>query len=141
MDYFVEQEFLPPSVWESEGVDGMLHIDPRVIETCIDIRRFFARPVTVNNWHVGGPYKYRCYRPRDCPVGAKHSLHKEGLACDLTIKGISAAKARRRIIENSDLFPFIRRLEDEVGWVHFDAMETGRKEIVLFRPQPQKLIS
>jgi len=88
------------------------------------LREFFGVPVTVNNWHIGGSFQYRGYRPPNCKVGAKISQHKFGNAFDCDIKGYTAEEARQKILANQDdpLLMKIMRLEGNVKWVHIDCL-------------------
>ena len=87
-----------------------------------NLRDFFRASITVNNWHIGGRFQFRGYRPQDCKVGAKLSQHRLGNAFDCDIKGYTAEEARQKILQNQNnpLLEKIMRLEGKVGWLHFD---------------------
>jgi len=90
----------------------------------------------LNNWHAGGKYKYRGFRPRSCTVGAEHSMHREGKAADFTIKGVPAGQVRVIIRANSEelMRLGLTRIETGISWVHIDLKETGLDYIKEFRP-------
>lgn len=135
--YFRSQELIPPEVWKVHGENGMhLFIDVRVLMILDRIREFFGAPVTVNNWHRGGKFKYRGYRPDAYYNGAvlPASQHRFGRAADLDIKGVTAVQARDIIMNHQAQFPFIRRIEDDVNWLHFDVANTFHNGIHLFKP-------
>jgi hypothetical protein len=96
--------------------------NPVALEALDDLRRFFNVPITVNDWHRGGRFQYRGFRPRSCDVGADYGPHRRGNAFDCDIKGVTAEEARREILKNQNhlLLFQITRLEDKVNWVHFD---------------------
>lgn len=134
LKHFVIKEFVPPEVWNAEGENAIARIDPLILLTAEQVREFFDAPVTINNWSLGGQLRYRGYRPASCTVGAKKSMHREGKAIDFDIKGLTAQQGRKRILDNQNSFPHIRRMERGVSWVHVDIKDTGKDEIVLFNP-------
>ncbi len=100
-------------------------LDENALKALQAIRELIG-PCEVNTWHKGGPFQFRGWRPKDCPVGAPGSMHKLGCAFDISPKKMTAEEARKLILENAgkgDL-GFIRRLERKVNWVHFDTKLT-----------------
>lgn len=134
--YFLIKELVPPEVYAAEGDRAMVHVDERIVESLDQIRDFFGVPVTVNNWHVGGSFKYRCYRPEGCSIGAQRSMHKMDPcgAADCDVFGIDARKVRVTILANAQKFPHIRRMENSVNWVHIDIKPHDGTGIILFNP-------
>ena len=104
-------------------------LNPETLVALINLREFFGVPITVNNWHIGGSFQYRGFRPSDCKVGAKMSQHRFGNAFDCDIKGYTAEQARQKILANQDhlLLRSITRLEAGTSWVHFDLKPLQRK--------------
>lgn len=142
LKHFIIKEFVPPEVWEREAERSLDHIDARILSTAEDIWHWFNglhpdSDVTINNWCYGGNFRYRGFRPVDCTVGAKKSMHREidshkcG-AIDFTVENFTPQEVRREIMDHPEKFPHIRRLERDVPWVHADIKETGRKGIYLF---------
>ena len=76
----------------------------------------------INNWWWGGSSELRGWRPMDCPIGAISSTHKFFRAVDFTMDGISAEQIRLDIKCNPDvpMFKHIRRVEEDVSWMHID---------------------
>ncbi len=113
----------------------LLH--PDLIHSVNGVRDFLQVPVTVNSWYGGGPYQYRGYRNENCPVGAKNSYHKRGMAADFNAKGLTAEEVRQAIKDNQDDPRLIKimRMEDEVSWVHIDlgVVREGKSRIYLFK--------
>lgn len=131
------REFVPPEIWEQYGEDSVQFIDERIPVIVEKIRELCGnRPVTLNNWHIGGEYKYRGYRPASYPFCAKKSQHKEKKAADLTVKGLTAAQVRKIIRDNQEelMALGLRRMEKDVTWVHIDLKETGLNYIYEFKP-------
>jgi hypothetical protein len=132
LTHFIIKEFVPPEIWSAEGEQSISLVDPRLLITIEAIRVHFNRPITINDWHLGGQYKYRGYRPKDCKVGAKLSMHKEGKALDFDVCDLDAREVREEILKNEDKFPHIKRMENNVDWIHIDLRGTGQNRIVLF---------
>lgn len=132
-DHFIIQELVDKATFEKFGEQAWMLFNPVALEALDDLRRFFNVPITVNNWHKGGYYQYRGFRPRSCNVGAEYSQHRLGNAFDCDIHGVTADEARKRILENQDslmLFQ-ITRLEDKVNWVHLDCANIdGRIKLI-----------
>ena len=133
LKHFIIKEFVPPEIWNIEGEQSILHLDEKIIITIEQIREFFNRPITINDWCYGGKFKYRGFRPESCNVGATHSMHRIGKALDFDVQGIVAENVRKEIVKNSFRFPFLKRMEKNVNWVHIDIKETKRKGIYLFK--------
>ena len=136
--YFKPQELLPPEVFNVHGVRAVdLFMDVRILIILDTIRTFFGAVVTVNNWHRGGEFKYRGYRPDTYYAGAAAqpaSQHRFGRAVDMDIQGVTAAQARDVIMNHQPEFPYIQRIEDGVNWLHVDVANTFHSGIHLFKP-------
>jgi hypothetical protein len=133
LKHFIIKELIPPETYAAEGDASLLHIDERILVTLDQVRDFYGVAVTVNNWHRSGNFKYRGYRPSTCEVGATHSMHRLGQAVDFDVHGRRADQVRAELRQNYQRFPFIRRMEDGVSWVHIDLKETGENGIQLFK--------
>jgi hypothetical protein len=138
---FKGYEFLPPREYKHWGCRGMaLFMDVRVLITADQLREFFGAPVTFNDWKWGGSFRYRGYRPdsfydqQGLSSYKSGSQHRFGRAGDCDIKGVTATEARDIIMNHQAQFPWIRRLEDDVNWVHFDVANIHHHGIHLFKP-------
>ena len=120
--HFDIEELVDPETFRRFGGSSWMFLNPAALSALDDLREFFGVPVTVNNWHKGGPFRYRGFRPRSCTVGGEYSQHRLGNAFDCDIKGVTADEARQRILANKDdvRLMHITCLEDKVNWVHFD---------------------
>lgn len=139
--HFIAQEFLPPEVFDRFGAGALYtFIDVRVLITADQVRDFFGAVVTGNNWHRGGLLRYRGYRPdryytdRGTDPTGKGSQHRFGRAFDCDVAGCSADFVRDVIQRHPLLFPYIRRIELGVAWLHFDVMNTPHDGIHFFQP-------
>jgi hypothetical protein len=119
---FVVQEFVPPEIYTVSGEATIHLIHPAMIAFIESLRANLGKPITINNWHRGGPFKYRGFRPENCGVGAGHSAHLIGKALDFDVEGSSSETVREYLVANKNKYPMITRLEDSVNWVHADCM-------------------
>lgn len=132
--HFIIKELISPEIWVMDGEQSISHMDKELLISIDQIRDFFNRPVIVNNWHNGGKFKYRGFRPKDCKIGAKNSMHKLGQAIDFDVVGLTAEEVRGEIIKHRELFPYVTRIEAGVNWIHIDNKKTFKNEIILFNP-------
>jgi hypothetical protein len=132
MKYFKLQEIIDKETYETEGQNAWLHFSTDALIMLDDLREFFGVPITVNNWHTGGTFQFRGYRPPSYPksLSPLGSAHRYGMAFDCDIKGFSAERARTEILENKDspLLANITRLEGDKNWVHLDMMKVVANE-------------
>lgn len=105
-----------------------------------DLRDFFIHPMTVNNWHSGGQFQFRGYRPPTYKPGVTPgSYHRMGMAFDFDVKDHTATEARKLIIGsakvNNPLTMKVQRMEDNVTWLHCDTgkVPEGQPRPYLFR--------
>ena len=61
-------------------------------------------------------------------------MHKFGKALDFDVKDLTAGEVRKEIVKKQKLFPFIKRIEKKVQWIHIDLKETNQEGIYLFNP-------
>jgi len=119
--YFTWQELMPSPEYEHYW---LILMDERILRTLDAIREHYKRPVIVNNWHKGGAFRNRGFRPMTGNVGAKYSQHRFGRAADFDVSGIPAERVREDI--RSGLFPEITCIEKNVNWVHIDVRNCTR---------------
>jgi uncharacterized protein YcbK (DUF882 family) len=119
--YFKWYELMPSAEYEKHW---LILMDERLLMSLDAIREHYNRPVTVNNWHSGGQFSLRGFRPMNSKTGAKFSQHKFGRAADFDVQGISPEQVRKDI--RSGLFPLVTCIENNVNWVHIDVRNTTR---------------
>jgi hypothetical protein len=134
-------------IWKNEGYFDTAE---KKIDKEIELK------LIVNNWKWGGDRKYSGFRPLylinsenflkakesntidhfkkslDLEIGHPLSTHKQGLAIDCICSHLSGEQLRKAILDHPVDFPFIRRLEGDVNWLHFDILETGKGGIHIF---------
>lgn len=138
--YFKIYELVPRKIYKELGNKAWKLFDWRALYTLDCLREFFGK-LTVNDWYWGGKRQYAGWRPQNCRVGSKWSLHKRGAAFDPKSKTISAEQMRLKILEHNILFPYISAIEsDTPTWVHFDLRCDESDTILVFAPPKKRKI-
>ena len=137
MKHFALYELVDKTTFHQYGEAAWQFFNPEALQALDDLRDFFNRPITINNWWDGkGSFQWRGFRTPEkaAELGAPHSQHALGNAFDCDIEGYDADEARKIIMANKDAenIKRIMRLEDKVGWVHFDLLKVTDR-IHLFR--------
>jgi len=133
------REFVPPEIWRRFHGASRWFIDEDTLDLAQFIREYFGKRVTINNWHYGGDFRYRGFRPPGCDGGASLSQHKFGKAIDFNVSGLSPDEVREEIFANKSTFmnEGLTTLEDgEIAdtWVHADLRNTGDDDIFVVKP-------
>lgn len=132
--YFKIQELVCAHTYKAFGEKSWQFFDKEYLETLLILRRdIFKSPMTVNNWHAGGTFSQRgfrcniCQLTRDKTIAGKIYLtaHANGCATDSSVKGLTAAQARKKIKDNKALLPYNIRVEKSVSWLHTDIYDSG----------------
>lgn len=136
-EHFDLRELVDPSTFENEGENAINFIDNRIPALLEKIRQLCGnKPMTINNWHTGGKFQYRGFRPKYVKVGAAKSMHKSGKAVDFDVKGMTADEVRGVLRLNQiELMKLgLTRIETGTSWVHIDLKETGLNYLYEFKP-------
>lgn len=133
--HFRPPELLPPSLYEASGASALIVMDARILFDLDRIREYYGRPLTVNNWHLGGPFSQRGFRNAN-NTGAKLSQHRFGRAIDFDINGIPAEQFRTDVKAGklASVLTYVTRIEIDTSWVHIDCASVPGTEIVFFKP-------
>jgi hypothetical protein len=132
---FRPEEFLSPVAYNTLGESGLyLLMDWRILWTMDALRKRYASPITINDYHAGGKFTQRGFRD-DPGTGAEYSQHRFGRACDFDIKGVPAEAFREAVRAKRlrDELQYITRIEDGVGWCHIDCAGVPGDEIIFFK--------
>jgi hypothetical protein len=131
--YFQLQELVDKEVYSKYRDTAWQFICPMLIESMLVIRMGLDKPITINNWHLGGRFSQRGLRHNKSAMVVKKrgiylSAHCLGKAFDFDVSGMSASSVRDWIEENSSAFPYKVRLEDklngkQISWVHLDVYQ------------------
>lgn len=142
--YFEVQELVCPHVynkWKHNPDFIWNFFDPRLLKTLDYLREKLNKPITANNWSVGGNFSQRGLRCNMCDIVRSKtnssqiyvSSHILGRACDFDVKGMTAQEVRNWIISHSSELPYPLSLEDKVSWVHIDMREQNNQKVYLFK--------
>lgn len=126
---FYLQEFVSPDVMKTYGNKAIQFLDYRIISLAEFYRSYFGKPLTINNWNMGGKFKERGFRSPNSTTGAALSQHKFGRAFDCDIEETTPQEAYEAILKNKQKFydAGLRCLEDIKAtptWLHSDIRET-----------------
>lgn len=130
------RELVPPEVYTERGDAAWELLDPRALQT-LDAIRGAVGPITVNNWHTGGPYKESGLRTPHCATYKPYSQHTFGRAFDMKSARLTPQELHAYIIAHPDLFPLITTLENITAtptWVHFDVRNNPSPGIRIVNP-------
>jgi hypothetical protein len=139
MKYFAVRELVDKATYELMEDNALKLFKPQALDALENLREFFGKNITVNDWSWGGQMQWRGYRTpaKATELGFPHSQHAKGNAFDCSIQGYTAEEARAIIVahQNDVLLQTIMRLEDGVSWVHFDLATPppGSQRIYLFK--------
>ena len=126
---FYLQEFVTPYLYKKWKERSVIFVDERMIYLAQWIRDRFGKPMTINNWHSGGKFKYRGVRPANCSIGASKSQHKYGRAIDFHVIGISEKEIHEDIKDNQrEYYNYglraVESIEKAPVWMHLDCRTT-----------------
>lgn len=138
--YFDIRELVCPHTHRKFGEGSWRFLDDRLLDTLLFIREALGKPITVNNWHVGGSFQQRGLRCNVCPLVSRNtriekvylSAHIQGKGIDFDVSGMSADEVRQWIDDNQSRLPYPIRLERDVNWVHLDMRNDGSKAKVTY---------
>jgi len=120
--YFKPQELVTPYVFQRLGDAALTVMDDRLLIALDAVRNMVDRPITVNNWHIGGAFDERGFRD-EAIGGNKLSQHRFGRAVDFDVEGLSPEMVRQMIVSTwkySEDLRHITAIERGVNWVHID---------------------
>ncbi len=122
--YFKTQEFVDKATYEKRGEQSLQLIDVRMLWTMDEIRKYFNKSITINNWHTGKNRQWSGLRTSTSTEYSVYSQHSFGRAIDFLVTGMNPADVRRVIKENANKEPFqyITAIEDfpNMSWIHID---------------------
>lgn len=128
---FIAKEFVDPQTYSIRGEKSLELIDARMLWTMDELRNYFKKSITINNWCYGGERTWSGLRTTDSPYYSKYSQHTFGRAIDFIVSDMESAEVRAAIKKNfnKSQFKYITAIEDFDGmdWVHIDCRSSDRK--------------
>lgn len=145
-EYFSIKELVSKKVYTKYGEGAWKFICPRLLHTLLIIRKEVNKPITINNWHIGGSFQQRGLRSNLSTIfmskfkkGRMYlSAHVMGKAVDFDVQGMTAPGVRNWLETIEDKLPYKIRLEDKmkgkaISWVHLDVFyDEHKKDICRF---------
>ena len=153
-DYFYLDEFVSPEFYKDNVIEGInfynkfevkdlfknLKLSYPLFEAFMYIREHFGKAVVLNNWAYSNNakvFRYRGTRPKDCKEGAPKSSHKDYLAQDGHVVGVTERALSKHVLDNEKMYydMGIREMEDGTwsedgeGWLHLSVRYTGMNRI------------
>ena len=129
-NYFKIQELVPPAVYADQGERAWRLIDSGLVYTLNCLREVHG-PITVNNWHIGGPREWSGLRTPDSPYYSPGSYHSCGQAADCLFSNEPVTLVRTHILA-FDKFPLVGGIELDVSWLHVDVRQRRDGKIITF---------
>lgn len=134
--HFDLEELVCPEIFRARGTRAWELLDTYALITLDQLREAFG-PLTVNDWHWGGKFRYSGLRPRTGGEGAEYSQHRYGRAFDCKPKTTTVQAMHAAIQATPDRFPHLRVLEAIEAtptWLHFDVRNHTRSGIWVVQP-------
>lgn len=138
--YFKLEELVTPELFKEYAANPdylWRKLNPQILEAADILREYYGKPITINTWHNGGPFKESGFAPNRV-AGAKLSAHKFGLALDVKIQGanydnvradIKAGKLPKRFYECVNVVE-----NNTATWLHIGYENTGKDGIMWVNP-------
>lgn len=122
--YFRVAELVCPHTYRKYGERSWQFLSTDYLHTLLIIRtQILGLPMYCNV----ADYTQRGLRCNKCKMVTNKkdlylSAHVLGKAGDFSVQGLTAAQARKKIIENSNKLPHKIRMEANVTWLHIDTL-------------------
>ena len=132
--YFDIRELVCPHTYKAFGDKAWQFLDTEILETILIVRRdIIKKPMTCNDYHIGGGITQRGLRCNICKLVQDKSVknqiylsaHCNGAGFDFVVTGMSSDAVRKSIEANSNLLPHQVRMENAVSWLHIDCYDNG----------------
>lgn len=135
--YFSIEELVDKTVYDKYGESAWKFLDETALACLLAVRTGLNKPMTVNNWNIGGSFSQRGLRHNMSSLVKNKtrlylSAHIFGKGFDFDVKGMTSVEVREWISNNPDSFPCRIRLERNmsgipISWVHLDTMSDDSK--------------
>lgn len=147
-NYFNIKELVGKTVYRIYKERAWRFLDIELLHVLLTIRKNIGKPITVNNWHIGGKFSQRGLRTNVQTIFRNMfkkrklylSAHVLGKAVDFDVKGMTAIEVREWIKSNKHIFDKNTKIRLEnnkkgkpINWVHVDVIwEKHNSKIYLF---------
>jgi hypothetical protein len=133
------QELVPSAIFQSWGNRAIMFIDPVVPLFAQKIRDRYGKPMIINNWHTGGTFQLRGFRPPASTVGGLLSQHRFGRAIDFHIPGVPVQEIYKDILDNqatwrAEQLTTLENISHTPTWIHADCRWHAGPGILVVNP-------
>lgn len=119
--HFKIQELVPKVIFDAKGEKAWQLIDSRLVEMVDLIKERFPKgTMTINNWLWDGNREWSGLRVAGSPYYSWTSQHSFGRAIDAVFSHYSIDEVREDILNNPDIYKYIKGVELGVSWLHID---------------------
>ena len=129
-------ELVDKNTWGQFGSRAWMFLDINALQGLAALRLDLNKPITINNYAMGGNLQFRGFRPPNATVGASFSQHRFGRAFDINVKGMTPQEVYNYIVKNYQKFGIttIENIQHTPTWTHIDWRYTGQKELLIVNP-------
>lgn len=133
---FEVHELVDKETYQRLGEKSWWMLNEKAVKGLFELRKAIGKPITVNNWFLGGSLENRGYRSIYSTVGGKFSQHRVGNAFDINVKGMTPLQVYDFILENYTKFGIttIEHKDYTPTWTHIDFRPTNQKELLIVKP-------
>lgn len=131
--HFKIYELVDEETFKKRGEKAWELLNPELLMT-IDLikERFPDGTMTINSYKFGGNRNWSGLRTASSPWYSTYSQHSLGNAVDCIFSDYDVNMIRQDIIDNPDIYPFIKGIETDISWLHIDVR--NRQIVAIFKP-------
>ena len=139
INYFRMEEFVSKNIYLKYKEKSQWFIDPRIRKLANFTRKFFGKPVKINDWVWGGTFEQRGFREPESIVGTNLSQHRFCRAIDINVADMTPKTVYGAILANQRVFmeaglTCMEDIIDTPTWNHLDIRNTGEQTIIIVKP-------
>jgi len=130
--YFKIEELVSKETFDLIKEDTLWKLfDAKLLVTIDALKEKFPEgTMSINTWKWQGDRNQSGLRTKDSEDYSATSQHSLGKAIDCIFSDYDEDSVRQYVINNPDEFPYIKGIELNVSWCHFDVRSSDR--VVLF---------
>jgi len=130
--YFKIEELVSKETFDLIKEDTLWRLfDAKLLVTIDALKEKFSEgTMSINTWKWKGKRTQSGLRTKDSEYYSATSQHSLGKAIDCIFSDYDEDSVRQYVINNPDEFPYIKGIELNVSWCHFDVRSSDR--VVLF---------
>ena len=130
--YFKLYELVDKDTYARYGENAWKFLDSRAIEMLDKLKEHFSNgTIVINSYHWKGDRQWSGLRTPKSMYFSQYSQHTFGRAFDCVFSDYDVNDVRGYIIANSVEFPYIKGIELDTNWLHFDVR--NEDEVVKFK--------